>query len=107
MKTPKKIGKAIAKKFKNWKGTTTVKETATDCTQGSSTSSSKGFLEEPEKPLKKVLNVETTMEQQTLSPTATTDAAINIETTTAESCENSHAITIEQSITAHPHLNPI
>ena len=38
MKTPKKIGKAIAKKFKNWRGTTASKETATYRTQEPSAS---------------------------------------------------------------------
>ncbi|NUX01353.1 hypothetical protein GO685_02360 [Wolbachia endosymbiont of Madathamugadia hiepei] len=40
MKAPKEIRKAIAKKFKNWKGTAASRETATDRTQEPSASSS-------------------------------------------------------------------
>ncbi|WP_174134093.1 hypothetical protein [Wolbachia endosymbiont of Atemnus politus] len=82
MRTPKKIGKAIVKKLKNWKG----KPTPT-----ASASNSKDFLEEPEKLSEDILSVKTTIEQQIPYPTATTDTAINIETTT---CNNSNT-TIE------------
>ncbi|MGL9718554.1 MAG: hypothetical protein ACR5K9_07880 [Wolbachia sp.] len=74
MKTPK-IGKAIAKKFKNWKGTTAPKETAI---KEPSASSSKDFLKEPGE---NILIVETATEQQT---PVTTEIAIN----TTESCNN-------------------
>uniref|UniRef100_T1I8Q4 DJ-1/PfpI domain-containing protein n=1 Tax=Rhodnius prolixus TaxID=13249 RepID=T1I8Q4_RHOPR len=80
MITPKKIGKTIAKKFKNWKGTTAPKEP--------SASSSKDFLKEPEE---NILIVETATEQQT---PVTTEISIN--TTTTESCSN---ITIEDQNT--------
>jgi len=90
MKAPKKIGKAIAKKFKNWRGTTASKETAI---QEPNTSSSKDFLEEIEKPSENILNVETTIEQQVLPPTVAT------ETTIAESYDNSNITTIEDQNT--------
>ncbi|MDG7056992.1 MAG: hypothetical protein LKM43_02480 [Wolbachia endosymbiont of Penenirmus auritus] len=48
MITPKKIVKAITKKFKNWKGITASKEP--------NASSSKDFLEEIEKPSESILN---------------------------------------------------
>ncbi|MDR0288700.1 MAG: hypothetical protein LBH78_01415 [Rickettsiales bacterium] len=70
MRTPKKIKQAIAKKFKNWKGTTAPKETAI---QEPNTSSSKDFLEEPEKISENVLIVETAKEQQTPSPIVITE----------------------------------
>jgi len=81
VKTPKKIGKAIAKKFKNWKGATASKEP--------NASSSKDFLEEIEKPSESILNVETTIEQQILPPTVAT----------AESCDNSNITPIEDQNT--------
>ncbi|MDR2609070.1 MAG: hypothetical protein LBC06_00565 [Rickettsiales bacterium] len=81
MKTPKKIVKAITKKFKNWKGTTASKEP--------NASSSKNFLEEIEKPSESILNVETTIEQQILPPAVAT----------AESCDNSNITTIEDQNT--------
>ncbi|NEV49440.1 hypothetical protein EUZ93_02900 [Wolbachia pipientis] len=82
MITPKKIGKAIAKKFKNWRGTTAPKETAI---KELSTSSSKDFLKESEE---NILIIETATEQQT---PVTTEIAIN--TTTSESCDNSNITT--------------
>ncbi|MDM8335093.1 hypothetical protein [Wolbachia pipientis] len=54
----------------------------------------------PEKSLEDVPNIETTMKQQTLSPTATADVAINIETTIAELCENGDITTIEDQATS-------
>ncbi|MGL9762740.1 MAG: hypothetical protein ACR5LB_11620 [Wolbachia sp.] len=81
MKTPKKIVKAIAKKFKNWKGTTASKEP--------NASSNKDFLEEIEKPSESILNVEITIEQQIL-PSAVA---------TAESCDNSNITIIEDQNT--------
>ncbi|WP_374699020.1 hypothetical protein [Wolbachia endosymbiont (group B) of Limnophora tigrina] len=91
MITPKKIGKAIAKKFKNWRGTTAPKETAI---KEPSASSSKDFLKESEE---NILIVETATEQQTLYPVVTTEIAIN--TTTSESCDNSNITTIEDQNT--------
>ncbi|WP_168455264.1 hypothetical protein [Wolbachia endosymbiont of Ctenocephalides felis wCfeJ] len=93
---PKRIRKAIVKKLRNLKNIAAAKETAT---QGSSVSNGREFLEESEKPLGDVLNAELTMEQQTLSPDATTDAAVNIETNIVESCENSDITTIEDQAT--------
>jgi hypothetical protein len=86
MKAPKKIVKAIAKKFKNWKDATASKEP--------NASSSKDFLEEVEKPSESILNVETTIEQQILPPTVATETA-----TTAKSCDNSNITTIEDQNT--------
>ncbi|WCR58413.1 hypothetical protein [Wolbachia endosymbiont of Ctenocephalides felis wCfeJ] len=92
MKLPKKVKKAIVKKLRNLKDIAAPKETAT---QGPSVSSGRKLSPGPEKPLEDVLNTETTIEQQTLSPTATVDAAVNIETNIVESCENSDITTIE------------